>query len=115
MNKKIKQEISDINKKLDTLLDGRLLNKANKCDFYEQNIKNIKLKVSKIKPVLIESNIGITIEYQIAPITLFLDDGNVVCPNETFKSINLLDLVSFEDMQKIQRKIEDIASMQKKQ
>ena len=114
MNKKLEKQLSDISNKLDTILDGSIVNKANKCDFYERNIKNIKLKVSRIKPVLIESNIGLTIEYQIDPVTIYLDDGNVF-PNETFKSINLLDLISYEDMQKIQRKIEDIVALQKKQ
>lgn len=114
MNKKIKQEIDEINKKLDALLNSGIMNKANKCDFLEQNIKNIKLKVSRIKPVLLESNVGVTIEYEIAPVTVYLDNGNVF-PNETFKSINLLNLISFEDMQKIQKKIEDVALLQKKQ
>lgn len=112
MNKKLKQEISNLNEKVDKLLDGSIINKANKCDFYEKNIKNIKLKVSKIKPVLLpEGNIGMTIEYQINPVTIFFDDEQVY-PNEIFKSINLLDLISFEDMQKIQRKIEDIIKLQ---
>ena len=112
MNKKLKQEISNLNEKVDKLLDGSIINKANKCDFYEKNIKNIKLKVSKIKPVLVDGTVGLTIEYQIKPVTIFLN-GEEVYPNEIFKSINLLDLISFEDMQKIQSKIEDIVQLQK--
>lgn len=112
MNKKLKQELSALNEKVDKLLDESLINKANKCDFYEKNIKNVKLKVSKIKPVLVDGNIGITIEYKINPVTIFIDGENIY-PNEIFKSINLLDLISFEDMQKIQTKIEDIVKLQK--
>lgn len=114
MNKKVKDDIKEIKDSVDKLLDSGVFNKANRCDFLEQNLKNIKLKVSKIKPTLIESNIGLTISYEIAPITIFIDDENVICPNETFKSINLLNLISFEDMQKIQKKIEDMIALQKK-
>ena len=112
MNKKIKQEIANINEKLDTLLNSGIVKKANRCDFLEQNLKNIKLKVSKIKPVFIENNLGVTVEYTIAPVTIYIDGENVF-PNETFKSINLLDLISYEDMSKIQNKIEDIIKLQK--
>jgi len=114
MNKKVKKEISEINEKLDKLLNSGIFNKAERCDFLEQNLKNIKLKVSKIKPVLFESNIGVTIEYEIAPVTVYLDGENIF-PNETFKSINFLNLISFEDMSKIQKKIEDIIELQKRQ
>lgn len=112
MNKKLKKELTDIHQKLDTILDSSIVSKANKCDFYEQQLKNIKLKVSRIKPKLIETNIALTIEYEIEPVTIYLDDGNIY-PNETFKSINLLNLISFEDMNKIQKKIEDIVLLQK--
>lgn len=114
MNKKVKQDIEEIKEKVDKILDGSIVNKANKCDFYERNLKNIKLKVSRIKPVLFENNIGITIEYEIKPVTIYLDGENVF-PNEVFKSINLLDLISYEDMAKIQKKIEDIINLQKNQ
>ena len=114
MNKKVKKEISEINEKLDKLISSGIFKKAERCDFLEQNLKNIKLKVSRIKPVLFENNMGVTIEYEIAPVTIYLDGENVY-PNETFKSINFLDLISYEDMNKIQKKIEDIIELQKRQ
>ena len=114
MNKKVKQEISQINQKLTKLLDSGVMNKAQRCDFLDLNLKNVKIKVSKITPVFIQDNFGLTIEYKIDPITIYIDNGNVF-PNESFKSINLLNLISFEDMQKIQKKIEDIVALQKQQ
>lgn len=80
--------------------------KAKKYDEVREYLKHIVLDVKNISLFLNEDgSTGVKIDYTIPPIKLFFDGDNKVLKNERFVAINMLDLISKEDMYKITEKL----------
>ena len=82
------------------------LTKANLYEKQLELLSKIKIEVKKVSTVLNPNlTTGIKVEYYIPPIQINIDSEGNVENNEMFKAINLLDLISFEDMGKISSEI----------
>ena len=106
--KQILKEVQD----LSNLVKGKEFEKLKKDSEELQKINsllaNIKFKVKDIK--YYEEDEAVKITYELPKIVLYLDEnGKVANKNDFFYSTNMLELISLEDMMKIQdflRKLE---------
>ena len=93
--------------KIEQLFDKNVIEKANKLDEMQENLKNVTLNISSAKLHITETGEEqLKIEYKIEPIYLQFDPDNNIIFNPTFYSINMLNLISPADMQKISLAIE---------
>lgn len=106
--KEIKQDVKKVTSTVDSLT-AETIEKAKKYDEMKEYLSNIKFSVDKINLILDKSDFvyAVKIEYKIPPVTIFVDSDGQQAVNQRFKSINMLDLISFDDMQKITKKIEE--------
>ena len=103
----IRKDIKEIRKKVDSLTN-ETINKAKKYDELINNLNKIKIKIDKTSFFVDEyGKIALKIDYQIPPIRLYFDDNDDVIKNETFYSLNILNLVPMEEQLKIVKKIEE--------
>lgn len=95
--KEIKKNVEKINKSIDT----KVVEKAKKYDEQVKYLNNIvlDLKISKkINPLGEEEY---TLSYTLPPITLKFDENGELEENSLFTSINMLDLIKIDDMNRI--------------
>lgn len=105
--KEIKSTIVELKNSFDEIM-GDALKKSKKCDEMSNYISNIQLDVARVDLVFNQetAKYGIKITYGIKPIELYFDSTiNDFASNETFKSINMLNLISVDDMAKIVNKV----------
>lgn len=82
----------------------RLRAESQKLKEIEELLSNVKFKVREVKAFEGEE-VGktcIRIVYQLPTIILQMDDTGTVNKNDFFFSTNMLNMISFEDMKKIQ-------------
>lgn len=106
---RIKKILQEMNNKLSGLTD-KTVKKAQKYDSIKQQLDYIKFNVKNINYFTNENNgtIGIEIEYEMPKIKIYFDgDGNIL-ENNRFIAINSLDLISFEEMEKIKTYIKNV-------
>ena len=105
----LKKDITEIKDKFGKLTE-ETINKAKKYDELNQYLKNVRLNVTGLAETydIEKMRNKIVVSYSIDPINIYIDMDNNVSVNETFKSINMLNLISFDDMAKITNKIEQI-------
>ena len=113
----IKKEIRSLKdkiEKIEQLFDKGIIEKANKLEEVEDNLKMVNLKIKNAKMFVTEhGEEHLKIEYEIEPIYLqFAPDNNVMF-NPTFYAVNMLNLISPADMQKVSKAIE-LAQFKKK-
>jgi len=103
----VKSEIKEIKAILADMNDKSVY-KAKLYDEQKDRLKNIKLKVEKAAVFFDPSNgvYGVKVEYSAPTALIYITDDGEVVANDAFKSINLLDLISFDDMKKIQAEID---------
>jgi hypothetical protein len=101
------KEIKDSIKQINSNLDKTIIEKAKKFDELSENLKKVELKIKSAKMHISDSGEEqLKIEYEINPIYLQFDqDNNIVC-NPEFYAINMLNLISPQDMQKMSLAIE---------
>lgn len=105
---RIKKHIEEINESLKSL-SGENMEKLKRFEIIEEQLKKIKIKVKNVSASIDEyGNEFLNINYELPTIKLKFDDNKEVEINEEFRAINLLDLISFEDMEKIQKAIDKI-------
>lgn len=123
-----KKIVKTIDAKTDTLsstVNGltELINEMNngavqKAAKYEEIInllKNVKINVKKFSSELKDNAMmSLKIEYEIPPIELIFDSENTLLVNERFRAMNLLNLISFEDMAKIQEQLKIVEKQNQK-
>lgn len=73
--------------------------KSDKLDEIEQYLTNVHLKVSKIVESPIDESLKVF--YEINPISLRFDSNGSLKVDEEFKAINMLNLISLDDMQRL--------------
>lgn len=105
---RIKKHIEEINESLKAL-SGENMEKLKQFEIIEEQLKKIKIKVKNVAISIDEyGNEFLNINYELPTIKLKFDDNKEVEINEEFRAINLLNLISFEDMEKIQKAIDKI-------
>lgn len=73
-------------------------------------LENVKIDVKEIKTVLDQDTMDdvITIKYELPIVTIRFDENGDPYKNELFYSLNSLNLISYEDMEKIQKQLDKI-------
>lgn len=105
---RIKKHIEEINESLKAL-SGENMEKLKQFEIIEEQLKKIKIKVKNVAISIDEyGNEFLNINYELPTIKLKFDNNKEVEINEEFRAINLLNLISFEDMEKIQKAIDKI-------
>lgn len=105
---RIKKEIQEIKNFLETLTEENQ-KKLKDYELKKELLENVKLSVKNIattidefgKPVLI-------VNYEMPTVKVLFDENNDIVLNETFRAINLLNLIDYDDMLKIGEKIDSI-------
>lgn len=106
--------VGNIQEKVD-FLSGENFIKAKKYEEQKELIKTIKFRIKKANLFLNnDGQIGVNVEYEIPPIKIYFDDDGQMLKNERFFAINSLDMISREDMQKIQLILEEAIERNKK-
>lgn len=107
---KIEEKIQEISKKL----DHSIINKAKKYDEIISLLSNINISANVLKKTnLMNGEDYLLIEYKISPTKILCnDDGEIDCDN-TFYSLNMLNLLDLEFVKEAQKEIE-ILKMSKK-
>lgn len=114
LKKKIMEQLTEIQGKMDTLT-AENQQKIKKYEEITEYLGDIKINVSKIDFVVDKNgNVGIEVSYTIPKQKVEFDDENHLIQNKTFKAINMLNLISFDDMQKISNKLDDAKMKNKK-
>lgn len=100
--KKKFNEIKKDTEEIIKILNGDLKEKALEGEEIKRLLSNIELKVKSIIEVPGENgSTDLRIIYEAPQIILKFDDNNEPYENNVFKSINMLNLISIDDMQKI--------------
>lgn len=106
--KKLLVEIINNENELKKALDP---NRQAKAELYDELVKKlslIQLTVNKAYVTLRDDGMyQVIVEYAVPRQTLLIDSENVVITSDTFKAINDLNLVNYDDMVKIQKKIDE--------
>ena len=102
---RLKKQIEQINKNIDLIketLSPEIIRKAQKYDELQQCCKNIELSLDNVKYSLDDhGNRMVIINFSLRAIHLYFDEKGEVIKNDTFYSINMLDLVNKQDVKKI--------------
>lgn len=101
LKKQILEKLQALEEKVNTL-SGENQIKIKKYEEQKEYLKDFNMKVSKTDYVVDKNgNIGIEVHYSVPKQIIQFDDENNMIPNKTFKAINMLNLISMEDMQQI--------------
>lgn len=89
-------------------LKGNLGVRAKRADELENYISKIELKVKSVSEVPgADGKTDIRVVYEIPQIIIKFDDSGEIIENEVFRAINMLNLISFDDMLKISNVIKN--------
>ena len=104
MKKKIIEDIEHIKSTLDYMTKETFY-KAQKYDEWKTYLNNIKFQ-TKSHPTFNKNDgsCGVVVNYSLS-LNLILDDNNEIIGNDVFKAINMLNLISLEDMNNISETI----------
>ena len=104
----IRKDLKEIKETLKDITKGAL-HKSKKYDEMSEQIKHIKLKVKSAKVVFLENGtFGVEVTYDIPTITVQYDKTvNTWAKNESFYAINKLNLVSFKDMLRVKKVLDE--------
>lgn len=98
--KQIKQELSIIN-------SSSTIEKVKKYEELIKYLEDVKIQVDNVKEIFDENgNCFVMVNYKIPPVKIYIDGDGSTIPNARFKAINMLNLISFEEMQNISSHIE---------
>ena len=102
----LRKDVKDI-KELVEQMSKETLHKAKEYDRLIELLKMIPVRVSKIHTSMNKDlTYSVKIEYGLPAVELKVDKNTYAPNTESFKAINLLNLLSMEDAQKISREIE---------
>lgn len=102
----LRKDVKDIKEKLDNIT-SELFVKAKKYDEIMNYLSNIKISVKRASLTLSDdARYGVKVEYQV-PDAIIKVDKDKNHTTDMFKSINMLNLISISDMEKITKKLEE--------
>lgn len=114
----IKKDILNETKKIQEdlkFLTKEYQSKSQKYDEMIEYLKDIKIKVGKIElKIDNHGQLFLKVNYEMPVQEIRFDDDNNIVENKMFKAINMLNLISFEDMRKIQVLLEEAQNENKK-
>ena len=99
------KDIKEIKDKVN-LINEKTLHKSQKYDDIIEKLKTIKIKVTKVSLYMNDGKWDVKVDYDV-PTNIIKVDENTSYQNEMFTNINILNLISMEDMVKIAKKIEE--------
>ena len=106
----LRKEIKEIKQSLDELktsFSRSVIEKAERMDETDKYLENVKLKLKSVKIFVTETGEEqLKIEYEVEPIYLQFDPDNNIIYNPSFYSMNMLNLLSPADMQRVSSAIE---------
>jgi len=113
LNKREKLQLAQMQKSIEELEKAVELGELKRLRAIEEkyketikNLQNVRLQVKNVKYVQAEGTI--TIVYDAPIITLCVEDNGEIDFNQVFYSINMLNLISGEDMIKIQKELNKV-------
>lgn len=96
-----------LKKQVDTL-SGKNQEKIKQYESTKNYLNDIKINVANVKHIVDKNgSVAVEVSYSIPKQIVYFDDENNVTLNKTFKAINMLNLISFKDMQIISDKIDE--------
>lgn len=105
LRKEIKEIKSSVNE-LKLNLAPSIIDKARKYDELIENLSKIKIKVKSAKKVINDSgDKELKVEYEIDPILLSFDEKGNAKYEPMFYALNITNLISYEDMEKLMKAI----------
>lgn len=121
IKKQILEEVNELRKSINYLIkeNEELKNQVNtlcgrnqeKLKQYESTmnyLNDVSLKVANVRTIVDKNgSMAVEVSYSIPKQIVCFDDENNVILNKTFKAINRLNLISFEDMKKISDKMDE--------
>ena len=108
LRKEVKQIKTTLEELKSNLAPG-IIEKARKYDELVDNLSKIKIKVKSAKKII--NDVGdkqLKVEYEIEPIILDFDEKGNPKHEPMFYALNMTNLISFEDMQKLIKAIKMI-------
>ena len=108
IKKQILNDVQEIKKGLETLSEANQ-KKIAKYEETKEQLSKIRIEISNVK-TCIENNGSLSLEvhYKVPVAKIRIDDEGFLDVDEMFRAINLLNLISFEDMNKVQKKLEEL-------
>lgn len=106
----IRKDLKEIKSTLKEITKGALY-KSKKYDELQNYLKSLKLKIKNAKIVFLENGtFGVEINYEMAPVIIQYDKTtNEWFKNNTFYSINKLNLISFKEMYRLKQILDEAA------
>lgn len=103
--KSLRQEIIELRELLEKF-DSETISKAKKYDEIQSYLASVKLKAkSGIKFNENAFSYSVVVDYSSPKLELLIDENENVVASPTFKAINMLNLISYEDMEEIAKNI----------
>lgn len=103
--KSLRQEISELRELLEKL-NSDTTQKAKKCEEIQSYLDSVKLKAkSSVKFNENAFGYSVVVEYTAPKLELLIDENENVVASPTFKAINMLNLISYDDMEEIAKNI----------
>ena len=100
--------IDELKKTIETQELQRLRAMQKEYNQEKEALKNVRIKLKDIKEVLCEDGYSrIEVKYEVPTIYLNLDGDGKVLRNETFRAINILDLLPREDTLRIAKVLDE--------
>ena len=113
LNKKERLQLAQMQKSIEELEKAIEMNELRRLRAVEtkykemtKDLQNVKLQVKTVKYVKAEGTV--TIIYEAPAVILNVEDNGEIDFNQVFYSINMLNLISGEDMIKIQKELNKV-------
>lgn len=105
----IRKDLKEIKETLKEITKGALY-KSKKYDEMKECLKSLKLKVKTAKVTFLENGtFGLEVTYDIAPVVVQYDKTTKEwSKNNTFYAINKLNLISFKEMYKLNKLLDEV-------
>lgn len=106
--KKLLVEIINNENELKKALDPKRQEKAELYDEMVKQLSQVQLSVKKAYVSIREDGLyQVVVEYSVPTQYVVIDSENIANCSDTFKAINDLNLINYEDMVRIQKKIDE--------
>lgn len=104
----IRKDLKAIKEELSNMNSSAIIDKAKKYDELISYLADIKFDVESVKTAYDDNGTCfVIVNYKIPSVKLYVNEDGSTIPNNRFKAINMLNLISFEEMSKIAAYIEE--------
>lgn len=103
----LKKIAQDTNNKINQLLGDCY----HKSQLYDEITKYVSKVLIQVKDVSLFANndglVGVKVEYDVPTVKIYFDDDGQILKNDRFYAMNYLNLISTDDMKRIQVYLDD--------